>query len=444
MLRQSVLLFLAFACSQTLSSPLALGQDTAPDVSVDQPAVVSLTDEPAAPQVATEPVAASLPPSAEPVTRWELFKEQLAASGIQYKGDATNYYQGVASGGREQRFGYGLHTDHVFNFDLGTIAGMQGTFFKVRFEGQFGEFINGSTGAVLASNTSGLLPEPGVDQIAVTNLLLTQMVSDRAGVYFGKLDTMDGDLNAYAHGRGKTQFMNTGFVATPIAFRTTPYSTWGAGFVVLGDEGTPTFNVAVIDPRSFATTFDLNEIYADGVTITGEMRQATNFLGQKGHQLVGGIWSSRDTVLLADAPLLLLPNAGPAQGDQSWALYWNFDQQLVPSYTNPERGWGVFGRAAIADPDTNPIDYFLSFGIGGDSSLRACKNDTFGIGWYYASTSDELPGRLLGDAGQGYEAFYNFEISKCVHLTTDLQVIDPALLGVDSALVTGVRLNIDF
>jgi porin len=134
------------------------------------------------------------------------------------------------------------------------LAGMQGMFLKVRHETQLGDFINGDTGALLASNSSGLFPNTEGDVTAITNFTLIQMLSPTFGFYAGKLDTMDGDLNAYAHGRGKEQFMNIGIVATPIAFRTTPYSTWGAGMMVLGEEGTPILNLAVIDPRDFSTT----------------------------------------------------------------------------------------------------------------------------------------------------------------------------------------------
>jgi porin len=41
----------------------------------------------------------------------------------------------------------------------------------------------------------------------------------------------------------------------------------------------------------------------------------------------------------------------------SSALYWNFDQYLVVDSRDSSKGWGVFGRAAIADDDTNPLEW---------------------------------------------------------------------------------------
>ncbi len=371
-------------------------------------------------------------------------RSHLAESGITFQGDVTQYYQGVTNGGREERFRYGGHADYVFNADMGQVAGLQGMFIKVRGETQFGDFINNDVGSLLAANSSGLFPVQNEQTTAVTNILITQMFSEKFGVFAGKLDTLDGDPNAYAHGRGKSQFMNTALIATPIAFRTTPYSTWGTGFVVLGEDAPePLFSFSVIDPRDFATEFNLDEIYSEGVTLSAELRFATDFLGKPGHQLFAGIWSSRDVGLLQFAPLLLLPN-GPAlpTSSDSWALYWNFDQQLVSNPCNPEKGWGVFGRAAIADEDTNPLEYFLSFGIGGNSPLMGRENDRFGIGWYYAATSEQLPGLLLDDAGQGVELFYNFEVNPSLHITPDLQFIDPAGRGIADATVAGIRVSL--
>jgi porin len=368
-------------------------------------------------------------------------RTHFAKQGVTLEGDITQYYQGVTSGGLDENFEYGLHSDRVFTFDMDKLAGMQGMFLKVRHETQLGDFINEDTGALLAANTSGLLPTVEGDVTAITNFTLIQMLSPTFGFYAGKLDTMDGDENAYAHGRGKKQFMNIGLVATPIAFRTTPYSTWGAGMMVLGEEGTPIFNLAVLDPRDFATTINLDDIFEEGVTISAELRLPTNFLNKPGHQLFGGVWSSRDVALLSTAPRLLLPNVPTPTSSDSWALYWNFDQQLVPNCCDPTKGWGVFGRAAIADEDTNPLEWFLSFGIGGNSPIRCRQNDTFGVGWFYGATSDQLPGLLLGDAGQGVELFYNYEVTPWLHITPDLQFIDPARRNVDDATVFGIRVN---
>ncbi len=130
-------------------------------------------------------------------------------------------------------------------------------------------------------------------------------------------------------------------------------------------------------------------------------------------------------------------------------LYWNFDQYLFVDPCNAQRGGGVFGRASLADDETNPLEWFLSFGIGGRGLFRNRQADTYGAGWYLAGTSSEIGPLLravfgpIGD-GQGVELFYNAEVTPAFHLTFDLQVVDPARKRIDTALLLGLRANLSF
>lgn len=375
---------------------------------------------------------------------WHGYRTCFAESGITFTGDITQYYQGVTTGGLRRRFAYGGHSDYVVDLDMDKVAGREGLFIKLRGESQFGEFVSRDVGSILTENTSSLLPSPAEQRTAMTEVLFTQFLSEQFAIFAGKLQTFDGDQNAFAHGRGKTQFMNVALVASPTAFRTVPYSSLGAGFVILQDLE-PIFTFTVIDPIDRATNFGLDDLFEEGVTLVAEGRLPTEFGGLPGHQLLGAIWSSREVALLSQNPRLLLPPAaGPlVRRPDSWSVYWNFDQYLVVDECDPSQGWGVFGRAAVADDDTNPLEWFLSFGVGGNSWIECREADTFGVGWFYSSTSDQLPGAVLGDHGQGVELFYNYAVNPWLHVTGDLQVIDPARQGVDNALVLGLRVNMN-
>ena len=318
---------------------------------------------------------------------WLGHRDHLAENGVTFEGDVTQYYQGVAAGGLEQDFKYGGHADYVVNMDLGKLGAWQGLFLTLRGESQFAEFVNRDTGALLATNTEGLIPTAGGQETALTNVLLTQFMSEKFAVFAGKLDTFDGDMNAFAHGRGKNQFMNVALVGPPVAFRTVPYSTYGAGFTIVR-ELEPIFTFTVMDPVDHATTGP-GDLFAEGVTLNPELRLPTCFLGRPGHQLVGGTWSSRE---VAELGRLIVPPGVTPQRSDSWSLYYNFDQYLVVDPCDPTHGWGVFGRAGIADKETHALDWLLSFGIGGNSPISGRESDTFGVGWYYSSTSDELRG----------------------------------------------------
>jgi len=380
---------------------------------------------------------------------WSGLRPQLAESGVTFEADVTQLYQGVAHGGRRERFRHGGHGDYVTNINFGKMGGPEGLLLKVRAEHRFGETISGDTGAFLPAGLAADLPVLDSNDVYLTNVLFTQFLSETSAVFFGKLDTLDGDLNAFAHGRGKDQFLNAGFVANPALLRFVPYSTLGAGFVkILGPEDILTFSV--LNSTDTTATSGFDELFNDGVVLNAEGRFRTDFFERPGHQMFGAAWGNREFAALQQNPRFLIPG-GPvpiSRKDDSWALYYNFDQFLVTDSDDPTRGWGLFGRAAITDGNPNPIEWFLSLGIGGNSPLPCRGNDTFGVGWFVNGVTDEFgpvtTALLPLDDGHGVECFYNFAATNFMHITADVQVIEPSVsTRGNTAFVTGLRVKID-
>ncbi|TWT40743.1 carbohydrate porin [Botrimarina hoheduenensis] len=375
---------------------------------------------------------------------WYGNRTWIAEQGVTFDLDVAHFYQGVSSGGLNQHAKYGGHGDYVTNVDFGKLGLQEGLFLKVRAEHRFGENVNADTGALLPVAVLADLPVRGDEDLLLTNVLFTQALSEQFAVFFGKLDTLDGDPNAFAHGRGKTQFSNVGFVANPLALRTIPYSTLGCGFAVLGEEGTPLFTYTVLNPTDTASTAGFDELFAEGVAMSAELRLPTSFYGLPGHQLFAGTWSSRDYVSLGQDPRVVLPDVPINEADGSWSAYYNFDQYLFVDPCNEGRGWGLFGRAGVADQQANPLSWFLSFGLGGHNPMSGHGADTFGVGWFVAGSSDQIGPILetvLGpiEDGHGVELFYNWQATSWLNVTPDLQVVVPSRDNVDTALVLGVR-----
>jgi len=375
-------------------------------------------------------------------------RRRLKTSGITFDNNLTSFYYGVAAGGEEQEFRYAGHGDYVMNADLMKMGGPPGLFLKIRAEHRIGESIGEPAGSLLPPVVASDLPTPETQNLYLTNVLFTQMLSENVSVFAGKMDTLDTDPNAFASGRGITQFSNSAFVVTPIGLRTVVYSTLGAGFAIL-DEGEPVFTFLVLNARETVRTSGFDELFEDGVVLSPELRIETDFFRLPGHQLFGGSWSSRNYVALDQDPRILLPNVPIDRADDSWSLYWNMDQYLVVDRCNPKRGWGVFARAGVADQATNPIASFFSAGVGGNSRLFGRDADTFGVGWFYAGTSNELAPILSTALGgvrdsQGGEVFHNFAVSSRLAITWDTQILLPAREEIDYTLVTGIRANLRF
>ncbi|WP_390889067.1 carbohydrate porin [Rhodopirellula halodulae] len=371
----------------------------------------------------------------------------LADSGITLSNNLTQFYFGTVSGGTEETGRYGGHGDYVANMDLGKLGVHEGLFLKLRAEHRFGRSIGESAGVILPPTLAADLPVAESEGLYLTNVLFTQFLSERFAVYAGKLDTLDGDTNAYASGRGITQFSNVAFIANPIVLRSVPYASLGCGFIVLGEEGDPAFNFLVMNPTDTADSDGFDELFSEGVVISAEARVGTNWLNTPGHQLLGASWSSRDYVSLGQDPRIILPNIPINRASDSWSVYWNMDQALWVDPCDASRHWGFFARAGIADDDTNPINYLLSAGLGGASPIR--DGDTFGIGYYYSGTSDEIGPLLTGALGpigdsQGVEIFYRTQLTQSVSVTPDFQWIDQAREQVSDAYLLGLRMNIAF
>lgn len=113
---------------------------------------------------------------------------------------------------------------------------------------------------------------------------------------------------------------------------------------------------------------------------------------------------------------------------------------------NPQRGFGLFGRASLSDGNPTPLRYFLSGGLGGYSPFGQERGDTFGIGWYYVGASNEFgpaPQAIFGPRdGTGVEVFYNFQVNPWLNITPDVQYIHPEASAIaDDAFVYGLRVN---
>jgi porin len=375
------------------------------------------------------------------------FRERLAAAGVTVLADNTGFYIGNTNGGFDQAFDYAGHGDYVLIADGGKLAGQEGLYLKLRAEHRYGETIVGNVGCFISPTLIADLPVYGSEQVYLTNVLLTQELSDAFSVFAGKLDTLDGDMNAFAHGRGKTQFSNMGFIFNPIVSATVPYSTLGAGFVAHPEDG-PMLMLTVLNSTDTTGTSGFGELFNDGVLLSAAVRVPTNWFDRPGHQLLGGTWNSRTYTSIAEA-YIPYPDVATPTTRGSWCLYWNFDQFLVVDPADDTRGWGPFGRAGIADETTSPIDMFLSFGVGGNVPGRRRPDDTFGIGWYYASASRQI-GTLItsqfgpiGD-GQGVECFYNYAVTPAVRITPDVQYVVPALRSAEPALIFGIRSLVSF
>jgi porin len=400
---------------------------------------------------------------------WGGTRNDWATKGVTFDINLTQTGMSNISGGKKQGWEYSGRGDLTLSMDTGKMGLWPGGFFTVEVEGNYNRSINLDTGALMPVNTNQIFPTTGKDQLNIPAVAFMQFFSHYFGVVVGKVATItaeSGDMNEFAHGKGDTQFFNTAFNVNPALLLTVPYSTLAGGIIILPtkDPKEAIINILALDGdgaanrSGFDTVFEGNTAYA----IEGRMR--TDFFGMTGHQLAGATYSTKNFSSLDQSLRISIETNAIKQEDNSWSLYYNFDQYLYEPIKG--QGVGIFGRFGASDGDANPIHYFYSIGVGGKGVIPKRKLDEFGAGFYYVEISNPTFTGLLENTRSflrdeyGVEVYYNIALTPWMKLTPDLQVIRPAqqdvlqtdkehlLLSkkkeVDTATIIGLRLQVVF
>ena len=418
---------------------------------------------------------------------WGGLRTTLANRGVQFEVDTFHIFQHVSDPGTDRTGRYSGSADYTLKFDSGKADLWPGGFLKVHAETNFGHSINGNVGALAPVNGDALFPGLGHNRTAVSNLSFMQFLAPWMGVVLGKLETYDGDANEFADDH-RTKFLNLGFDFNMVN-ALSPVSALGAAIVLVPSKDA-IFSLSALDPNGVPTESGFDNFFKDGVMVAGEGRVTIRPFGLTGHQLLGFTWSNKERVSLLQDPTNLarmflqqrfprLQDPGPVlqrilarffpgllipvkplnKEQDTWAVYYNFDQYLWNPDRDPNRGLGVFFRFGASDGEANPIRYHYSFGIGGKGVLPGRERDTFGIGWSRLEFSDHLVPFLRDRLGLGLrhedavELYYNIVVTPWIHVTADLQVVEPGLKktltdgrlkNVNTAVVTGLRVKISF
>jgi porin len=386
-----------------------------------------------------------------------------ANKGIQLEVNWSQYVQGVVDGGRDETTRYGGHLNYLLNLDLMRMGVLPGAMVKVRAESRYGASVNGAAGSILPVNLDAFFPitRPVDEDIAitVTDLTYYQFLSEQFGVFVGKFDTLNGDPNEFASGRGASQFMNFNFVFNPVLALRLPYSTLGGGVVWMPTKEI-TVSSMVFNTLDSSTSSGFGDIGDGGSWVTeASFQYRLSPRGLPGGQNVGFLYSFDQDFFQFGGDFIFQPGQGlviPTE-NETWAVYWSAWQYLFTDQPSEGpmnlldgqadlTGIGLYARAGFADKNTNPVEWSVSGGVGGRGVFGHRVNDTYGLGYYYSSIqTTRISGILnLEDHTQGFEAFYNMALTPAAHLTFDFQAVDSPAGNLDTAIILGARLGLTF
>ena len=388
---------------------------------------------------------------------WGGARSGMAEKGLTFDVTTTQIGQGVVDGGKDHTWEYGGRANLTFKLDTQKLGLWPGGFLNLELEGNWTSSVNNKTGALMPANTNQLFPLPRGDNFAIPDLSFIQFLSPFFGLTFGKLDPMIGDRNDFAHGKGDVQFFNTAMSINPVAL-VIPYTPLGGGVIVLPtkDPNDAILNLLVLSANGKATTTGFDDLDSDSLIFTAEGRMRTGLFGHTGHQLLGFLYSTKRYNSIDQRLGFVIENRELQSVNDTWALYYNFDQYLSEDSRKTGRGWGLFGRFGASQGDPIPVEYFFSIGLGG-KGVGNRELDRFGAGFYYILIEDpklKLPfsTRKFLEDEYGFEMYYNVALTPWMLLTPDFQVIEGAQKRratgarstIDAAVVLGMRIQLIF
>lgn len=390
---------------------------------------------------------------------WGGARTNLAQRGVMADIDLTQTVQGVIAGGRRIDWDYNGSFDAAVTLDLHRMKVLPGALVRARLETRFGETVNDDAGTLLPTNTDGFFPltSPLNDSIAsITELNYVQFLGPKIGITVGKYQTLDGDPNEFASGRGRSQFMNFNFIASGATALTIPYSTLGGGLIVMPTDRI-TISSIVVATNDSSTTSGFEDLN-DGLSWITEIDFQYKVGGLPGGANVGFVYAFSGDFSELGGKLQLGPDGlGLPEEDESWAAFvsaWQYvylmedapDKVDIANGRQDLRGIGVFARLGFGDDQTNPIEWTASLGISAKGLIPSRDHDTMGIA--IAHTQFQDGGRfatlLLEDTSKVVEAYYNVAITPAVGLTFDVQWLDGVFESIEEAWIVGTRLDVRF
>jgi porin len=376
---------------------------------------------------------------------WFGLRPQLKEYGITLGIELTQFGSGMVSGQGSDRWASGGKLDLYLTLN-GAQAGLwDGLFILVRGEQNYGQDLNGFGGTLVPYNTSLFIPGAGEGDLG---LEITQKFSDNVALKFGKLNMVDAiKATPIKGGGGIDTFMNTA-LAAPITGLMPP-EIFGA-FLSVSTKPV-TYSLGVYDPVSATQRTGYEGLFSEGVSFRVSATLAARPLGLQGFYGLKAMCSTIEGLDLRSVPdLILPPEAGAVATTISDPYYIgaSVQQYLYQDANDPKRGWGVFAEVGFSDANPTPQRWSGYVGFGGTGPLAARPADRWGIAVFRNSLSGFLVQGLRPFLGvrdeQGLEVFYNVALTPWLHISPDIQVVEPFQEHYPGVVVATLRTNFRF
>jgi porin len=389
---------------------------------------------------------------------WGGTRSRWKEKGIDLEFKLSNFVQGIASGGLSDDTEYTGKFEMEWKFDLGKVAGWKYWSSEIKTEFRWSGPLLTGTGGINPVNTAAITPGADGEVVAITALNFTRLIpidlakGDLWAVSFGRFNLLDLIDEDFFGGAGTEKFMNMAQIGPLTVLREIPLVTTGVN-VAYVKGGEPRFTLAVLDPNDHTLDPGIDDLFADGVTISPGVHFPAKYWNRSAkHSFTFAVTTKKFTPFDFIRQIVIPgPPVNPVEPKRgSWSVNYIFRQYLVER--GRRDGWGFFGNVAFANKDTSPITKFVNVGLGGNGLFKSRNNDEFGVAYAFTDLSSVLKDNIdlitVGNrrprAEHQVEAFYNFHVTPWLRLTGDIQFIRGVRNNVDTAVVPGARLVMIF
>jgi porin len=378
---------------------------------------------------------------------WFGVRDTLADHGLTTELSTTGYYAGVFSGGgRNDAADFGGRADAFLHFNTDKASLWQGGGFHIHAESRFGEAADRNaprSGGLWPPNAGIVLPLGDPDRVVASSIYYTHVFCPESVLMLGKINAVDLlASDPFFGGWARDRFQNIAFVAPPSGV--VPPTIMGAVFSKKLDPITIT--LMAFDPNDRTNDYWVDELFEDGVNISLAATWKGKLLDRSSNIGLTVTYSTKEGADLSE--ILLPPDVKGGGKEGSFNIALSGSHLLYELHDQPGKGLGLYGKAAIADGNPNPIQSSFVGGFAAYGIVPSRPDDHFGIGYYFYDWSDDLQSATAGAFRirdeHGVEFFYNLAVTPWCRVSADLQWIHPANATFSDAWLGGLRATVLF
>jgi porin len=372
----------------------------------------------------------------------------------------SQYYQNVASGGVNENGEYGGTMDYRVNADAKKVFGLwEGLSFNMHARTRFGKDVNADAGAFVLPNAGMLSPLPGdYHGTEITGLTASQYLpffyGRLAAVTVGQIDVVDTVtmfFPNFAYGQEGFWNIQSTITALPWFGAVRGLSLYGGYAVTINQKyKAPESGFLALGTENDSTSWGSLGNAFDEVWLAGFHRFYWDLQDKMGYFMVFGGYSTKGQSSNDSSDIVVIPGQGLENTEEKkpWDIALYLYQDFWQAEGNPDRKATLLIGGTVGPDNPQFAQYHLFANVEVFGLMASRPHDRMGVGWWKNWLSDDFKDLVspVIDLQNlwGVELYYNIALNKWLHLTPDLQLVENQRKRNDLAVISGVRLVMDF